>query len=336
MLKVNLNEKIESTLKLNNTKLILLALLPSIFLMFFIFGWGTITNIIFSIIFLNLTNLLISILNKNKFKIKENKLTYVSIFILSLSLPPYLEWWILLIGLLFAVLISSKVFIFFGFDRFNSAMFSYAILLIFFPREMSIWPGPSSLSSLPNLGFVETIIYKINPDKFIYSDAMSMATPFDLIRQNNGLMFNDLIISYKQFGVWSGIGWEWINISFMIGGLLLLQRKVFSWHAPCSMILAITLCSMFFYDAGSSSSIGSPIFQLLGGGTMICAWFIVTDPSTSPNDNTGKFLYGFMVGVLIYLIRKYSIYPDGVAFAVLLINSIVPLINTFSQKKIQS
>ena len=114
MLKVNLNEKIESTLKLNNTKLILLALLPSIFLMFFIFGWGTITNIIFSIIFLNLTNLLISILNKNKFKIKENKLTYVSIFILSLSLPPYLEWWILLIGLLFAVLISSKVFIFFS------------------------------------------------------------------------------------------------------------------------------------------------------------------------------------------------------------------------------
>ena len=332
MLKINLNEKIESTLKFDNSKLIILALFPSILTIFFIFGWGTITNILFSIIFLSLTRLIIFILNKKNYGIKENKLTYISILILSLSLPPYLEWWLIIIGLLSALIISSKRLIFLGFNRFNSAMFAYVILLIFFPREMATWPAPSSLS-LTDIGFLETIIYKINPDKFNYIDALSMATPFDLIRQNNGLMFDDLVNSYNQFGVWSGVGWEWVNISFLIGGLILLYKKVFTWHAPCSMIIAIALCSIFFYDAGSSTSIGTPLFQLLGGGTMICAWFIVTDPSTSPKDNAGKFLFGLMIGIFVYLIRKYSIYPDAIGFAVLLANSIVPLINSFSKRK---
>ena len=114
---------------------------------------------------------------------------------------------------------------------------------------------------------------------------------------------------------------------YLISGLWMLKRGLFTWHAPFSMLLSITLASVIFYDYGSSASGGSPIFHLLSGGTMLGAFFIITQPESSPRSAIGKIIFGGLIGILIYIIRSQDLYPDGIAFSVLLMNFATPLID---------
>ena len=164
-------------------------------------------------------------------------------------------------------------------------------------------------------------------------DGITAATPLDLARQNSAEMFSDLRERYTQFGRWSGTGWEWANLGFLAGGLFLLYKKIYSWHAPVSMLLTLTVFAAVFYDGGSSNSIGSPLFQLLSGATMLGAWFIVTDPVSSAVSNKGKIIYGCLIGALVFIIRRWGNYPDAIAFAVLLANFSAPLLDHYTQPK---
>ncbi len=160
-----------------------------------------------------------------------------------------------------------------------------------------------------------------------------MATPLDVLKQNNTELLQELWDKTPQFGTWAGLGWEWANIGFLAGGLVLLYKKIFTWHAPISMLLALTIMSSIFYDSGSSASGGSPLFHLLSGATMLGAFFIVTDPVTSAVSNRGRMIYGALIGVLIYVIRMWGNYPDAVAFAVLLMNFAAPLLDHYTQPR---
>ena len=120
------------------------------------------------------------------------------------------------------------------------------------------------------------------------------------------------------------------NLGFLAGGLFLLYKRVFTWHAPVAMLVALFLISGIFYDGGSSASGGSPVLHLLSGATMLGAFFIVTDPVTSAVSNRGRLIYGAAIGVLVYLIRTWGNYPDAVAFAVLLLNFAAPFIDYYT------
>ena len=158
-----------------------------------------------------------------------------------------------------------------------------------------------------------------------------MATPLDVLRQNQGLLMADLQAQKPQFGRWAGVGWEWINLAFLAGGLWLLFKRVFTWHAPVGLLAALGLCAAIGFDSGSSESGGSPLLHWLSGATMFGAFFIITDPVSSAVSNRGRLIFGALIGVLIYLIRVHGNYPDAVAFAVLILNFAAPLIDQYTQ-----
>jgi len=246
-------------------------------------------------------------------------------------LPPYAPWWVIAVGCISAIILAKQLYGGMGYNPFNPAMVGYVILLISFPLEMTQWAMPRTLlaegqaltgpiDGLAKMWFATPL------------DAYTGATPLDVFKQNNSQLVQHLYDTKPVFstGRWAGAGWEWANIGFLMGGCFLLYKKVFTWHAPVSMLLALSVMAAMFNDGGSSNSGGSPLFHLLSGATMLGAFFIVTDPVSSATSNKGRMIYGAAIGVLIYLIRTWGNYPDAVAFAVLLLNFAAPFIDYYT------
>jgi electron transport complex protein RnfD len=252
--------------------------------------------------------------------------------LIGVSLPAYCPWWLVVSASFIAIVLAKQLYGGMGFNPFNPAMVAYALLLVSFPLPMTTWPVP-----LPMLADGQTTPSLIAAlDKIFFGtaiDGYSAATVLDIMKQNAGLTLSDLYQQEAVFsdGRWAGAGWEWVNIAFLIGGIYLLYKKVFTWHAPLTMLAALALMATLFYDSGSSNSSGSPIFHLLSGATMLGAFFIVTDPVSSAVSNRGRMVYGALIGVLVYVIRTWGTsYPDGVAFAVLLLNFAAPFIDYYT------
>jgi len=131
-------------------------------------------------------------------------------------------------------------------------------------------------------------------------------------------------------GNFAGWGWEWINTGFLMGGLWLLHKRVISWHIPAAFLGALALWSALGWSGGSSASLGSPLMHLFSGATMLGAFFIATDPVTASTTPRGRLIYAALIGTLVFVIRGFSDYPDAIAFAVLLGNLAVPLIDAFT------
>lgn len=317
-------------------QLVLLATLPGVLALTFAFGWGTLVNILLAVIFATILETCALSLRKKPIKFYLTDCTaIVTAVLLAVALPPYSSWWVILVGIFFSIIIAKQLYGGLGYNPFNPAMVGYVALLISFPVAMTSWPAPVHLSpdnlAIPNP--IDALLIALTLIERPLVDGFSMATPLDLVRQNDALMIEDLMNEYPQFGRWSGYGWEWVNLGFLAGGLFLLQRKIFTWHTPVSMLLAIGIMSALFYDGGSSASAGSPLFHLLGGATMFGAWFIATDPVSSAVSNKGRIIFGAGIGVLTFIIRKWGNYPDAVAFAVLLMNFSAPLIDHYTQTK---
>ena len=314
---------------------VLLATLPGIFALTVYFGWGVLTNIVLASLFAIALEATVLWLRKRplEFYLRDYS-ALVTAVLLAIALPPYSAWWLILTGVFFAIVIAKHLYGGMGYNPFNPAMVGYVVLLISFPVAMTHWAAPITLldTNTAAPGLWQSFHIALVGNNTL--DAVSMATPLDLLRQNNALMTADLQQQYSQFGRWGGVGWEWANIGFLAGGLWLLRQKIYSWHAPLSLLAALCLMSAIFYDGGSSNSGGSPLFHCFSGATMLGAWFIATDPVSSAVSNRGKIIFGAGIGVLVFLIRKWGNYPDAIAFAVLLMNFAAPFIDHYSQPKV--
>ncbi len=315
-------------------QLVLLATLPGIAALTLAFGWGTVINIALASLFgITLETLCLLAARKPVGFYLGDYSALVTAVLLGIALPPLAPWWIVLTGMLFAIVIAKHLYGGLGYNPFNPAMAGYVVLLISFPVEMTRWLSPIELQPAGQApGLLESLGY-VFTGSGIELDGITMATPLDLVRQNNAELFADLREQNLQFGRWGGTGWEWANLGFLAGGIFLLYRKVYTWHAPVSMLASLALLAALFYDGGSSNSIGSPLFQLFSGASMLGAWFIVTDPVSSAVSNKGRIIYGCIIGALVYIIRKWGNYPDAIAFAVLLANFIAPLLDHYTQPK---
>jgi len=189
-------------------------------------------------------------------------------------------------------------------------MVGYVVLLISFPVEMSQWASPQTLmaggQALPSFSEAMNIVFAGNS---ALVDGYTGATPLDLFKNQQGLMVEQIVAEYSLFNqaMFAGVGWEWVNLGFLAGGIYLLYKRAFTWHAPISMLAALLVMSVLFYDFGSSSSGGSPWLHLLSGSTMLGAFFIITDPVSSAVSNKGRVIYGAGVGILIVLIRVHGL-----------------------------
>jgi Na+-translocating ferredoxin:NAD+ oxidoreductase subunit D len=314
-------------------RLVIYATLPGVAALTWFFGPGVLINLALASIFCLAFEALVIKLRARpvNFYLKDCS-ALVTAVLLAVSLPPYCPWWLILVGSFCAIVLAKQLYGGMGFNPFNPAMVAYVLLLISFPLQMTTWAMPSPMlaegQSLP--GFVAALEKVFLGTQL---DGYASATVLDLIKQNSSLVLDEVYAKESAFnqGLWAGAGWEWVNLGFLIGGIFLLYKKVFTWHAPISMLLSLTIVSAIFYDAGSSQSSGSPLFHLFSGATMLGAFFIVTDPVSSAVSTRGRIIYGALIGLVIYVIRSWGTgYPDGVGFAVLLLNFAAPFIDYYT------
>ena len=204
---------------------------------------------------------------------------------------------------------------------------------------MTFWTAPLGVTeSWLSFGDTFSIIFNgVLPDQSSI-DSVTMATPMDTLKTQIGLE-ND-IESTRQHNVYgvlfsglSGKGWEWINGLFLLGGLWMMKQKIIDWRIPVSFLLSLLLISNLF-AVTDYATYPSALFHLFSGGTMLCAFFIATDPISACTTPKGRWIYGAGIGVLVYTIRTWGGYPDGIAFAIVLMNMTVPLLDYYTQPKI--
>ncbi|HWV16161.1 MAG TPA: electron transport complex subunit RsxD [Cellvibrio sp.] len=312
-------------------RLVIYATLPGAFALAYFFGPGVFVNLLLaSISCLFFEALVVKLRRRSILFYLRDCSALVTAFLLGLSLPPYCPWWIVVSGSFCAIVLAKQLYGGMGLNPFNPAMVAYVMLLVSFPLPMTQWATPDANHVI---GISQAL------DKIFFNqqiDGYSSATLLDVMKQNSSLTLNDLYQKEPQLtsGLLAGAGWEWVNLAFLAGGLFLLYKRIFTWHAPISMLLALCAMAIIFYDNGSSNSGGSPLFHLLSGATMLGAFFIVTDPVTSAVSNKGRIIYGAAIGVLVYIIRVWGKgYPDGVAFAVLFLNLAAPFIDYYTSPR---
>lgn len=255
----------------------------------------------------------------------------VTAWLIALTFPPMAPWWLLVVGVLFAIVVAKHLYGGLGQNPFNPAMVAFAVCIVSFPALMSQWPALGlGLNFAQQLDIVAGLAPRV--------DALTGATPLDAIKTalklgEGSIDVPSLLANQNIFGNFAGRGWEWVAAGYLLGGLWLWKRGIVGWQAPAGFIAGLALIAGGLW-LWNPAQFASPLFHLFSGGAMLGAFFIVTDPVSGCTTPKGKFIFGLAAGVLAYLIRVFGGYPDGVAFAVLLLNICVPLIDMYTQPPI--
>ena len=255
----------------------------------------------------------------------------VTAWLIALAFPPLAPWWLIVVGVLFAIVVAKHLYGGLGQNPFNPAMIAFAVCIVSFPGLMSQWP-PVELHA----GVVDQLALVFGHASRI--DVMSGATPLDALKTalklgEGGTSVAQIMAGGDAYGHFAGRGWEWVGVAYLMGGLWLWQRGVIGWRTPLAFIAGVGLLAAVLWLA-KPAQFANPLFHLFSGGTLLGAFFIVTDPVSGCTTPRGQLIFGFSAGVLAYVIRVFGGYPDGVAFAVLLLNICVPLIDLYTQPPI--
>jgi len=315
---------------------VLLALVPAAFVHVVFFGYGLLVNITLAVTTgLACETLALRLRSQPIAPFLWDGSAVVTGTLLAFCIPPLAPWWLTVSGTAFAVLLVKHLYGGLGRNTFNPAMVGYVVLLVSFPVQMTRWPAPLGANPNAPLDLHDTLaaIFTGASANGIF-DAITSATPIAAVK--TGLNFGrtlEELANQPVFGYWAGRGWEMISLATLAGGVLLLIAGVIRWHIPVAMLSAIALMAALVHamDPGSYPGI---TFHLLSGATMLGAFFIATDPVTAATSDRGRLVYGACVGVLTYIIRTWGGYNDGVAFAVLLMNSAVPLLDRYTVPRI--
>ncbi len=250
-------------------------------------------------------------------------------------IPPEAPWWVIVSGSAFALIFGKHLYGGLGYNPFNPAMLGYAFLLISFPVQMTQWTLPSDLSG-HTIGFLESAHYIFTGQiPGISIDAFTGATPLNEVRTglSQGLTLNETLNMDSKSQLFGLSSWGWVNVAFMVGGIWMMVTRTISWQFPVGFLGSLALMA-FIFNQINPDIYPSISFTLLTGGTMLAAFFIITDPVTASTTPRGKLIYACGIGVLVYVIRNWGAFPDGIAFAILLMNIAVPLIDQYTQPRV--
>jgi Na+-translocating ferredoxin:NAD+ oxidoreductase subunit D len=312
---------------------VLYALLPGVLLQIGFFGWGVFLNIALAIVTAwTLEALMLWARQRPLWPFLSDYSAILTACLLAVALPPFLPWWMPVLGTAFAIIFAKQLYGGLGHNPFNPAMVGYAILLISFPAEMTRWPYPIHLMP-ETLNFWQSVQWSfmgtLSHSSMASIDALTGATPLDALK--TGLAQNELVSTLRMqplFDTWIALGWQWVNVAYLLGGMWLLYKRVIYWPIPAGFLLGLVGLSSLFYIMDSGRYV-DPIFHLFTGATMLGVFFIATDPVTAATSPRARFVYGFGIGILVYVIRTWGGYPDGVAFAVLLMNLTAPALDVW-------
>lgn len=306
---------------------VLVALLPGVAAYVWFFGAGIlITLVIASLTALAAEALVLSIRRKPVRRFLADGSVLVTAWLLALSFPSIAPWWVIVVGTLFAVVVAKHLYGGIGQNPFNPAMAGFCVMILAYPALMSQWPASGlDLAAQLQLIFGGRDV-----------DAMTSATPLDALRtglravDGGPSSVADVLSSMPGIGYAGGKGWEVVSLGYLVGGLWLLQQRVIGWHIPAAFIATLALVSGIFWITAPQSH-ASPLFHLASGGAMLGAFFIATDPVSGATTPRGKLVFAAGIALITWIIRSYGAYPDGIAFAVLLMNLCVPLIDMKTQ-----
>lgn len=312
---------------------VLLALLPATLFGFWLYGWPAVELWALSLLAAMLGEALIVRMQGRKVRpVLIDGSGILTAWLLALSLPPYAPWWIAVLGSLFAVIIGKQLFGGLGQNVFNPAMAARVMLLISFPLEMTTWTVPK-LSP----GWLDSLRITFLSQPL---DGMASASVLGHVKTefSRGVGLDQALVGYYApldalWGSRVGSLGETAALLLLAGGLFLIARRIITWHAPVAMLLGVAVPALLFNLIDGNHYAG-PMVHLLSGGLMLGAFFIITDPVTSPNTVLGQALFGFGCGLLTWIIRTWGGYPEGVAFAVLLMNAATPLIDQYIKPRI--
>lgn len=315
---------------------VLYALIPGITAHAWYFGVGVLVQILLAVLFALLFEVAMLKVRKQPLGLfLGDGAAIVTAVLFALCLPPLAPWWIACIGMLFAIVVAKHLYGGLGHNIFNPAMIAYVVVLVSFPQAMTQWLPPMALAE-HSLGLAESLaaIATGRLPPALDWDSLTQATPLDTIR--TGVVMGKTVMESRSsplFGDFGGMGWEWIANWYAVGGLWLLWRRVITWQVPVTMIASVVLLGLAGYliDPGNNPS---PLQHVFSGALVIGAFFIATDPVTGCASARGRMLFGAGVGVLTLLIRRWGGYPDGIAFAVLLMNMAAPLIDRYTRPRI--
>ncbi len=316
------------------------ALIPGALAAMYFFGWGVLFNLTIAISVCLLSEaLILKMRRRDVVERLADGSALVTACLLALALPPLAPWWLTTIACLFAIVVAKHLYGGLGYNPFNPAMVGYIVVMISFPLQMTLWTTPVSIGSgWPD--FITTFNWVFNGVLPAHHtlDSISMATPIDVIKtqltQLHGITETRSSSQYKLlFGAFSGIGWEWINGLYLAGGIWLIRKDVIDWRIPAALLISLAFFANIF-SVIDFQTYNSALFQLFSGGTMLCAFFIATDPVTASTTPKGRWIYGIGIGLLIFIIRTWGGYPDGIAFAIVLMNITVPIIDYYTLPKV--
>ena len=296
-----------------NMLLVILALLPAYVVSVLEFGWGALITAAISVAACVLTEWCIG-----RWLLKEKRQTIGDLsavltgLLLAFNLPSNIEWWIVVIGAIVAIGVGKMTFGGLGQNPFNPALVGRVFLLISFPVQMTTWPLAK--------GFETS-----------YLDAETGATPLYYLKQimktADGSLLDKLVpLKDALLGAMGGSLGEVCALALIIGGLFLICTRVITWHIPVSIIATVAL---FAWIATPDCMAPHTFiaYQLLSGGLMLGAFFMATDYVTSPMTAWGKIIFGVGIGFIMMVIRTWGAYPEGMSFAILIMNACVPLLN---------
>ena len=311
-----------------NMLLVIIALLPAYVVSVLAFGWGALITTAISIAACVLFEWLIAkYLLKQKSTIGDLSAVLTGL-LLAFNLPSSLPWWIVIIGALVAIGVAKMSFGGLGQNIFNPALVGRVFLLISFPAQMTTWPVPQ--------GFATS-----------YVDATTGATPLAAIKTllDQGAAENKVNEALQALPkAWDMlIGWmggslgEVSALLLLAGGVFLIITRVITWHIPVSILATVALFAAVTGWAGmlpeGLCTCQYTMLSLCTGGMMLGAWFMATDYVTSPMSNWGKVIFGVGIGLIVMVIRTWGAYPEGMSFAILIMNACVPLLNLIRPKR---
>ncbi|WP_096085062.1 RnfABCDGE type electron transport complex subunit D [Agaribacterium haliotis] len=330
-----------------------LALLPCTLFAFYIFSWPAIflfvvccgSALIFEAVCLYMRGDSIK-------KIADGS-ALVCAWLLALTLPPWAPWWIGITASFFAIVIGKQLYGGLGQNIFNPAMLARTALLITFPVQMTSWYAPMPFADAASPGFFQALALtfsSVSPEQ-LNIDAYSGATVLGELKTSLGMglsvdqalqsvdnSFENSVamgfdLSRALMGFSSGSMGETSELMVLIGGIFLLWRGIISWEIPVAMLAGVALFSEIAHLIDAQSFAGAKL-HLSSGGLLLAAFFIATDPVTSPSSRSGKLVFGSGCALLIFIIRNWGAFPEAVAFSVLIMNAFNPLIERYFKPRV--
>ncbi len=299
---------------------VLIALSPALLVSIYMFGFGALRVTLIAIFSAVLFEYIIQ-----KFMLKvaptiNDGSAVITGLLLAFNVPSNLPWWMVVLGSFVAIAIAKMSFGGLGNNPFNPALVGRVFLFVSFPVAMTSWPVP-----------IVT--------RFKLIDAVTSATPLSIVKEGlkNNVATSDLMSKLPNysdlfFGQIGGCIGEVSALALLLGGAYLLYRKVITWHIPVAMIGAIVLFSGILWGADPERYM-DPMFHILTGGVFLGAIYMATDMVTSPMTPKGMLIFGILIGLITVVIRIFGAYPEGVSFAILIMNAFVPLIDKFCKPK---